>query len=1661
MQLFAYLRPWIWIYTLSNFAETGILMRRLFLAFLLFCPFFVHGQNNGSEWINFNQTYFKIPVGKDGIYRITYSDLQAAGFPTGADPRQFQLFRRGVEQAIYVAGEDDSQFDNGDFIEFYGQRNDGTLDAELYTPNSAQPHPYYNLYSDTSWYFLSPGFAVGRRMDLVAEPDPGYIPDAYHINEQILTFADNYSQGEGYNEEIYNSYFVQGEGWTGAQINQTQYIDYTVSNVSLAATSSGVPRVEILLAGRGVMNHQAEIYVGQSVRLAGTALFSGFNTYIYQQDLQWSDISSDGKLLVRVKDVGTGGVSDRLSVTYIKLRYPQQFNAGGLAEKKFILAPNGVGKSYVEISNAPSGTRVFDVTDPNGVLRINTSSTPVLNGVVTGTTIERTLYATSAPLPVVAIKPVTFQQITATDYNYIIISHGLLRKAALGYSDPVQAYADYRASVEGGSYSPLVVNMDQLYDQFSYGERSPLATFHFMRFLSTTRPPSYLFLIGKSMDLQYGYWRRPQNYPDYNDLIPTGGTPGSDVVFSVGLGGDAHTPAVPTGRITAMQPVQVAAYLNKVKTMEALPFDALWRKDIMHLSGGIEEGEPEEFKGYMQEFQARAEDYYLGGRISAIAKRSRDVQVINIAEQVNKGLNLITFFGHASPSTLDFDIGYVTNPVMGYNNPNKYPFLLMNGCEAGAFFLYGTLFGEDWVFADKKGALGFLAHSSYGLVSTLRSYTNYFYNIGYQDSLYIRKSIGEIQQETIRRYMATASTSVIDISQTQQMVLLADPAAKLFGATKPDLEINNDNVFVESLDGQPVTALTDAFALRLIVRNFGQARPDTMRIEVTRTLNDNSTVTYDSLFSSVKYSDTLTFYIQKGRENGAGNNTFTITLDPDNVVSELTKNNNVAEFRMFMPLNGTKNLFPYNYAIVHDNTISLSFQATNLLSDERDFLVEVDTVNTFNSPYRQAYTVSGKVLARQVIQMLEADTLAYYWRTKLAQPAAEESTDWTLSSFTYIHNGPEGWAQVHFPQYLDDTMEGLVADADSRRFSFRSTVTPVSVTTFGPFYPAQVSDASIRIDNQEYNLTDQGFYCRSNTLNLIAFDRRSTVPYIGVPFKWYNRAGRSCGREPWVINSFAWNEMVTGNNDDLIAYVDNVAAGDSVLLFSLGDAVFSNWPAAAKTKLGELGISTTQIDALQPGEPVIIFGRKGLAPGDARMYRTSEAPASSQLLTVNRTVTGGYSSGTLNSGLIGPATEWKSLSSHTTEIEATDQVVFDITGVSLEGKEQVLRSEVQGNQDLSDIDAGPYPYLKITFRSTDDTELTASQLRHWIVAYTAAPEGMLLFDGPAEQQLFTEGDTWTGNYRFVNISDKVFPDSLAVRYEFFNTGKRVSQNRTINIGAPQPGDTTRFSVRFESEDWDGLNDVNVFVNPRVLPEQYYDNNVLNLASYLNVQFDDSDPVLDVTIDGRYILRGDFVSPTPTILVKLWDENQHLLKTDTTGVRIFLTYPECADGACNPRVVDLGGKYVTWYPATDTSVFRVVFRPEMLPEGEYTLRVEAQDVRGNSSGANPYEISFVVEYETSITLDGPYPNPFSTETNFDLSLSGTSLPNVFVFQIVDVTGRFIREFPMQDFHIGRNRITWDGTDAAGRPVHEGVYVYKLQVGANGTQSTRYGKIVLVR
>jgi hypothetical protein len=1612
----------------------------------------------GNEWINFNQEYVKIPVGKDGIYRVSHQALNSIGFPVSTlNPKKLQLFHRGVEQAILITGENDGRFDAGDVIDFYGRKNDGTLDKQLYIDPSSQPHHYYNLYSDTTSYFLTVGSANGKRISFYQESNTGLNPEAYHLDEKMTILANNFSHGKDYGQILYSS-FDEGEGWMSQIIAHSQAAaSFSITNIVRQIASQPQPILEVLTTGRGPQQHTVQIFVGQASRLLTTQQVSGYQSIKIAEAIQWSDIDSNGNLAVSVKVSGAGGPA-RVSVNYLKLSYAQELDIAGSKQAFFTLRENTATKSLLQIKNPLSNSRIFDVTDPANVIQVGGQSSTTLDAVVRSTNVSRKLAVVAEPI-LPALQRISFTAINGNSFNYLIITHPLLRKAANGYSDPVQAYADYRASETGGGFSPRVVNIHDLYNQFSYGEQTPLAIFQLMKSLEATKLPDYLFLIGKGLDVAYNYYRKPGDFPVFKDLVPTAGSPSSDIAFTAGLAGTTFNQAVATGRLTSTTSQEVAAYLNKVKETEARPFDDLRRKHILHLSGGIEVGEPQAFRSYLEEFAQSAKKFYLGGVVQAVAKQSTDIKLINISEEVNSGVNLVTFFGHSSPATLDFDVGYVSDPVMKYDNKGKYPVMLMNGCDAGAFFLNAELFGEDWINTADKGAIGFIAHTSFGFAHTLRKYSGLFYRTAYEDSTFITKGIGDIQKEVSRRFLRNVLPDELNIAQVQQMLLLGDPAVRLFGAPHADYAVQDENVFLSALNDNPVTAAADSFALTFIVRNYGQAKEDRMAVNVIRTFSDRSTVTYDSIYDPVFYSDTLRFIIRDKNLKGVGNNTFEIRVDAGNQITELREDNNAAYLDYFIPLNGTQNLYPRKFSIVNVREVSLSFQHTDILSNERQFLIEVDTTDSFDSPFKKIFNVNASVLARHAIQLLEQDTLTYYWRTKLKEPLENESKDWATSSFTYIKGGPEGWAQIHFPQFSENASTGLVRDPVLRNIKFQETVTPLAIKTFGADSPELPNTVSIKINNAEYNLHIQGFGCRDNTINLIAFDRRSTVPYVGLPFTWYNRAGRSCGREPWAINSFDASQLLTGNGDDIIQYIENIALGDSVVMFTIGDPNFANWPQEVLSKLGDLGISIPQIQELQPGEPIVISARKGIMPGDAKVNRVEDDAPQDKMLEVGRTVTGRYNSGEMKSVLIGPANLWKTMSGKISDKEIVDQVKIEVYAISISGSEKFIATYENEVLDISSIDAKAYPYLKLVYNTFDDVNLTATQLDQWIVTFEPVAEGLIFYNGDIQQQKLSEGEVWTGQYGFVNVTDREFPAEIPVTLKVFNHTTLTSSDQSLSIAPPAPGDTTRFNVTINSASRKGLNDVEVFVNPYVHPEQYYENNVLKLNKHLNIIAEVFSPVLDVTFDGRYIERDEFINPNPEIRIELWDENRTLIKKDTSGINVLLAYP-CDTEECSFRRINFNRSDVLWKAATDTSNFSISFTPENLTNGKYILRIEAKDQSGNESGAVPFEISFQVKSETGVTMFDPFPNPVSRETNFKINHTGVNDPETIEIQIITLNGNLIEKLEYNDLHVGTNLITWS-TLKSGALLPNGIYIYKMMLKANGSVFQKRGKISIVR
>ncbi len=876
-----------------------------------------------------------------------------------------------------------------------------------------------------------------------------------------------------------------------------------------------------------------------------------------------------------------------------------------------------------------------------------------------------------------------------------MISHPALHQPGGSYSDPVAAYQAYRSSPEGGNHAALLVDVEQLYNQFGYGEKTPLAIRRFCHYMLTNGQPEYLLIIGKGLTVNFNYHRRDPATNTLVHYVPTGGFPGSDILFTAGLdNSDGVGAAIPTGRINARNPQEVANYLNKVKEQEARDItadyeagttrEALWKKRLVHLSGGVTTSEFITFGRYVDDFRDVVDGNFLGGRVSTQSKQtSNATELINVSDEVNQGVALITFFGHSSASRTDIEIGLVSNDELGYRNKGKYTAILLNGCNAGDIFNTSTTFGENWISTADRGALHVMAHSSTGLSSVLKRYSDSFYQTALGDSVWIDQSVGKVKTEAERRFLVNTNNPwEAYTAQVQQLVLQGDPAIPLFGRGQPDYEINEDNIFIDPLEEGPVTASSDSFAVNLVIRNFGRTSPDSLAVRLNRTLGDGSTVTYGpQYFPPVLYQDTLRFSvstteIETSADQNSGTNLFEVIVNEANVIPEINEENNRAGIEFFVPVSGTVNVLPHNYALVGQSEVVLQVQPGNLQNSlqeggsTREFIVELDTSASFNSPVKQQTSVAVAALLQwSVVLPTATDSTVYYWRSRYATPQAGEVDSWTTSSFTYVGDSPAGWVQRTATQFREDQRTGLTY---TNQWAFEETSVGIEVRVYGSEH-AQESP-SVRIDGKSFIITNEDRQrCRDNSLNGVALNRNSLLPYLGIKRDGFDLIDpNSCGPLPQVVNTFNNGQIATG--ELLEQYVEALDEGDPVLLFSIGQLDYPTWDAATLGKLEEIGVDTTLIGGLQSGEPLIILGRKNASPGTATVVRadtTGGTTANTQSLALDEQITGQFSEGAIVSRRIGPAQAWTRLQTHISA-EANDNVAVVLIGETATGQATVL-----------------------------------------------------------------------------------------------------------------------------------------------------------------------------------------------------------------------------------------------------------------------------------------------------------------------------------------------------------------------------------------------------
>lgn len=912
-------------------------MPKLFLLLMTAFFAFVLEAQYHNEWIDYNQTHYKFQSVETGLHRISYEALLDSGL--SLEPENLQLFNKGEQIPIYVSSE--TTFVEGDFVEFYGKTNDGTLDTELFADPEMQLQDKTSLFTNFSTYFLVENEEGAHLRYTATTTDLTDVPakEDYFMHESELVTNYAYHFGEPYFLSGSFSFFPtfdQGEGWVSGIIQETinpatgnnigQKFNVISNGVYTEAMEEAL--LDITLVGRSnstavIFDQEIEIRLLEETLV--TDIFSDFDIERYEVEVPLESIGTetnfDGNAVTKIECLGINGVGPggfiyetKYSVAEMVLTYPRAFDFEG--KKIFEFDVELDTNKYLEIENFDGGNNpvLYDLTDnlriepifEDGVYKFHLEGD---GGNMHSYFLSNT--AVDCVFEVEAMETLNFTNYEdlSNSGNYLIISHPSLREG----DDWVQAYGDYRASEAGGGHDVVIADIEELYDQFAWGiEKHPLSIRNFVQLTVNEwgTDPANLLLIGKGIH----YDKTLKNEENFEKcLIPTYGTMPTDLLF-VTDGVQSYQPLMAVGRIPSIVPEDIEHYLSKVQEYEALMDvadcagveDIAWMKRGLSLAKGWGSMETSLFLDNLGTETAVLADAncatmsivdtitdLTGGIPSGQTNFYADNDE-EISGYINNGIGMINFFGRTSvfANYWQMDVQHPSH----YENEGKYPFIYSNSNHSAKIHSPSSgvdytseqdVMAQDWVLYENGGAIAFLGGYTIQASAWRHLFATQFY-----ENLFLEcsGSIGAVLQQTISDVYNPNDVATHLI--VGDAIFVGDPAIELLNLESPELTVDvSESNLVE------VTATNDSVFLSVPIANLGAVVEENISVLWYLNFPDDSAITLTStLPNGMGYQESAVISFPWDFYGDWDNVSISLELDPGNDFEEFCEENNTYSF---------------------------------------------------------------------------------------------------------------------------------------------------------------------------------------------------------------------------------------------------------------------------------------------------------------------------------------------------------------------------------------------------------------------------------------------------------------------------------------------------------------------------------------------------------------------------------------------------------------------------------------------------------------------------------------------------------------------------------------------------------------------------------------------
>jgi hypothetical protein len=661
------------------------------------------------------------------------------------------MTHQGKPVSIFIAGEQDGVFGQGDMLYFYAIAANG-----LYTRS--------NVY----WLTLNPdgGTRINFKEGIPAPTHPQLIDftETAHIEKNNI-----------YWPRMPDSINRDRLLWKQLHAGEFLYMPITLHNL---AKTEGNATIRVMLQGK-TGNSAIDPDHHTKILLNGVeihdAQWDGQTVFLQQVSLPQAMLL-DGENTVSLVSVGdTGVTADILYVNWLEVDYIARMSA---VQDHLRFNTTGSGQYNLTISGfTQSDLLVLDVTEPLQIEML-LGATVSANGaggyqIQYGDKLDgnQAYYALTFAeehllKPTITIDDVPSMRLKSpcNQADYFIIYHDSFDINAL------------QNLVAARGLQVMAVPVSKIYDEFNHGLPDPQAIKDFLIYAyeNYTGPrPSYVLLVGDANADTLNELGHGINYmPTHTFHTSEIGETATDNWF-VSVSGDDPLPDMFIGRIPIRTQTELDAVVKKLTDYPQAPLDG-WQRNVLFVADDdirdFEDISDLLIEQYLADYTPKR--VYLREYVGNKKAATQD-----IIQAINAGAVVTNYTGHGSLNLWTGEFNF--KDVALLSNPDKLTFVVALNCLNGLFSYYHPLRGttdslaETFLKADGKGAIGMLAPSGMGNISEHKVVANELFQRLFKDK---ETELGSLITAT---KIAAVTNYGISTDNLEMLILFGEPSLRL------------------------------------------------------------------------------------------------------------------------------------------------------------------------------------------------------------------------------------------------------------------------------------------------------------------------------------------------------------------------------------------------------------------------------------------------------------------------------------------------------------------------------------------------------------------------------------------------------------------------------------------------------------------------------------------------------------------------------------------------------------------------------------------------------------------------------------------------------------------------------------------------------------------